>query len=151
MLKNLLKEIKPTVGIAPAVITSTTLSAACDTQYFESAIARIHVGTFGDVQSATVYIEAELQDSDDNVTYAAVANSLLTFAGSGAVRTGHATGTFFQSKTTAANDLAGLYECGYMGGKRYLKVNVRLTGTHSTGTPLAVSFTAGNAVISPAQ
>ena len=149
--KALIKELKPVAGLAPAVVTSTQLSSACDLQYFEGAIARVHVGTFGDVQSATVYFEAELQDSDDDSTYAAVANALLVFAGTGSARTGHAVGTFFQSKTTGAADTAGLYEVGYIGTKRYLKINVRVTGTNSTGTPVSASFTKGNGVFGPAQ
>jgi hypothetical protein len=151
MLKNLIKELKPVAAIAPVVATTTVLSSACDTQYFEGAIARVHIGTFGDTQSATVYMEAELQDSDDNITYVAVANALLTFAGTGSVRTGHAVGTFLQTKTTGATDLAGLYEAGYLGGKRYLKINLRLTGTHTNGTPVSAAFTLGNTVFGPAQ
>jgi hypothetical protein len=149
--KALVKELKTTAVVAPAVVTSTTLSSACDLQYFEGAVARFHCGTFGDTQSATVYIEAELQESDDNSTYTAVPNASLVFPGSGVARTGHAVGTFFQSKTTAAADTAGLYEVSYLGQKRYLKINVRLTGTHSNGTPVSASITVGNPVFAPAQ
>ena len=128
-------------GLAPAVRTSTALSSACDLAGYEGCIARVHIGTFGDVQSGSLYIEAEMQDSDDNSTYAAVADSLVDFPSAFSARTGNATGTFFQSKTTGAADTAGLYEVSYHGAKRYVKVNIRLTGTHSTGTPSAVSFT----------
>lgn len=151
MLKTLVKELKPTIAIAPIVATTTILSEACDLQYFEGVVARVTVGTFGDTQSATVYFEAELQDSNDNISYAAVANALLVFAGSGAARTGHAVGTFFQSKTTGAADAAGTYECSYMGIKRYLKINLRGTGANTNGTPVSASFTCGNGVFGPAQ
>ena len=67
-----------------------------------------------------------------------------------AARVGTATGTFFQSKTTGASDAAGLYEVGYRGSMRYLKVNLRLTGTHTNGTPTSVSFSEGNPNFSPA-
>jgi hypothetical protein len=151
LLKALIKELKPTIAIAPIVATVTILSAACDLQYYEGVVAKVSVGVYGDTQSGSVYFEAELQDSDDNITYAAVPNAQLVFAGTGAARTGHAVGTFFQSKTTGAADAAGSYECSYMGMKRYLKINLRGTGSNSNGTPVSASFTAGNGVFGPAQ
>lgn len=150
--RDLVHNLKPVVGLAPAVRTATALSAACDMQGFESVAVRFHSGTFGDTASATLYTEAELQESDDNSTYTAVADSDLLFPSGKSARTGNATGTFFQSKTTGgAADTAGLYEVGYRGSKRYLKVNVRLTGTHTNGTPTAVQFSLGHADYYPAQ
>lgn len=151
MLNSPIKDIKAVAGIAPQVATATVLSAACDTQYFNGVKARVHIGTFGDSQSSSVYMEAELQDSDDNSTYAAVANALLAFPSTLAVRAGHAVGTFFQSKADAAADAAGLYEVSYLGNKRYLKINLRLTGTHTNGTPVAAGFELTNPTIAPAQ
>ena len=97
-------------------------------------------------------IWAELQESDDDSTYTAVADAALEFPlwQGLAARVGTATGTFFQSKTTGAADVAGLYEVGYRGSKRYIKVNVRLTGTHTNGTPTAVSFSQGQPAFTPA-
>ena len=138
-------------AIAPAVQTATVLSSKCDLAGFEACTVKVHVGTFGDAQSATIYIEAELQDSDDDSSYAAVADVNLDFPSAFSARTGHATGTFLQTKTTAAHDLAGLYEVGYHGAKRYLKVNLRLTGSHSTGTPVSASFVKTSPILAPAQ
>jgi len=140
-MKQVVRDTTSVSGLAPAVRTATALSASCDLAGYEGCTARIHVGTFGTSQSASVYIEAEVQDSDDDSTYAAVANANLDFPSAFSARTGTAVGTFFQSKTDAAADAAGLYEVGYHGLKRYVKVNVRFTGTHGTGTPTAVSFT----------
>jgi hypothetical protein len=149
--RDLVHNEKPIAALAPAVRTATALSAKCDMQSFQSVIARFYSGVFGDTASATVYTEAEMQESDDDSTYTAVADADLLFPSGKAARTGTATGTFFQSKTTGAADLAGLYEVGYRGSKRYLKVNVRLTGTHTNGTPTTVTFSLGNADYKPAQ
>lgn len=149
--RDLVHNLSPVVGLAPAVRTATALSSACDTRGFESVVVRFHSGTFGDTASGSLYTEAELQESDDNSTYTAVANTDLLFPSGKSARTGNATGTFFQSKTTGAADTAGLYEVGYIGSKRYLKVNLRLTGTHTNGSPTAVTFSLGHAVYNPAQ
>lgn len=152
--RDLIHNLKPVSGLAPAVKSGTStafLSSACDTQGFQSAVIRFNCGTFGDTQSATVYIEAEVQDSPDGVTYSAVPNTSVQFPGAQVARTGHATGTFFQSQTTGANDGAGIYEVGYIGPNRYLKVNIRLTGANTVGTPLSVEFDLSNADFQPAQ
>jgi hypothetical protein len=150
--RDLTNRTKGVTGLAPAVRTALALSAKCDTQGFEGVIARFQSGTFGDTVSGSLYTEAELQESDDDSTYTAVADADLEFPlwQGLAARVGTATGTFFQSKTTGAADVAGLYEVGYRGSKRYIKVNVRLTGTHTNGTPTAVSFSQGQPAFTPA-
>jgi hypothetical protein len=107
--------------LAPVVRTTTVLSSALDLQGFESALIAFHIGVFGDAASATVFFEAELQECDTTGgSYTAVADSDLLFPGAGVARTGTvaASGVFFQSKTTAAADTAGLYTIGYRGSKR---------------------------------
>ena len=139
----------PNFGVLPVKVTGTTLSAALDLAGFHAASIALMIGAYGDVQSGTVYMEGELQESADNVTYTPVADLDLLLPPGDAVRVGTATGTFFQSKTTGATDLSGVYTVGYRGNKRYLKVNLRLTGAHATGTPVAVLQTAGHPDYSP--
>jgi hypothetical protein len=144
-------DTKTVVGLAPANRTTTALSAKADLTNFKGAKAIVHLGTFGDTQSATIYVEAELQESDDDSSYTPVANADLKFTGTRAAATGHAVGTFAQTKTDAGADPAGLYEVGYKGLKRYLKVNMRLTGTHTVGTPSVVLFVMGESDVKPVQ
>lgn len=139
----------PNFGVLPVKVTSTTLSAKLDLAGFHGAAVALMIGVFGDVQSGTVYMEGELQESNDDSSYTAVADADLLLPPGDAVRTGNATGTFFQSKTTGATDLSGVYTVGYRGNKRYIKTNLRLTGTHSTGTPVAILQTAGFPDYSP--
>lgn len=152
--RDLINNLKSVVGLVPATRTATALSSVCDTQGYEAANARFFVGAFGDTASATVFMEAELQESSDNVTYTAVADADMLFPPGAVLKVGTVAtgGVFMQSKTTAANDLGSLiYEAGYRGNKRYLKVNLRLTGTHTNGTPTAVEFTLGRPDYSPAS
>lgn len=140
-MRQVIRDCTSVAAVAPVLRNTTVLSSACDLAEYEGVIARIHIGAFGDSQSGSVYIEAELQDSDDNITYGPVADASVDFPAAFSARTGNATGTFCQTKTDAAHDLAGLYEVGYRGIKRYLKINVRLTGTHTVGTILSAGFT----------
>ena len=149
--RDLVHNLKPVVGLAPLGRTATALSSACDMQGFQSVLVAFHQGAYGDTPSGSVYTEAELQESDDNSTYTAVADTDLLFPSGKSARTGTATGTFFQSKSTGAADAAGLWLVGYRGSKRYLKVNVRETGTHTTGESYSVTFYLANADYSPAQ
>lgn len=150
--RDFVNNVRETVGLAPATRTATALSAKCDMQGYESVMVKVHIGTFGDSQSGSVYLEAELQESDDNVTYAACADSALLLLNSPPARTaltGTATGTFVQTKTTGGADVAGVYVVGYRGYKRYIKVNLRLTGSHSSGTITSVTFTQSNPNFTP--
>lgn len=136
----------PTANLAPAVRTATVASASLDLQGFHGAVARFYIGTFGDVQSGSIYTEAELQVSNDNSTWIAAADADCLLPPGDAMRTAlgttAASGCFFTSKTTSAVDLAGMYSVGYLGTYRYIRVNVRFTAA-STGSPCAVLMSAG--------
>lgn len=148
MTFDLVNNIVPVRGLAAQKLTATTLSAKADLRAYESVVATLDVGAFGDSQSGSVYFEGEVQESADDVTYAAVADSDLLFpvnrisplTNGYKARTGTATGTFFQSKTTGSADISGVYQVGYRGSKRYIKVNIRVTGSNSTGTVFSVVF-----------
>lgn len=131
-------------NILPVVATATTLGHAIDLQGFHGALVTFSIGVFGDVASATVFVEAELQDSPDGTTYTAVTDANCQYPPGDAARVGTVAtgGVFFQSKTTGAADLAGVYSVGYIGINRYLKVNVRFTSA-TNGCPISVISTAG--------
>lgn len=131
--------------ILPVVATATVLGKAIDLQGYHGALVTFAIGIYGDTASATVFVEAELQDSPDGTTYTAVADSLTQYPPGDAARVGSVAtgGVFFQSKTTGgAGDLSGVYSVGYIGINRYLKVNVRFTSA-TNGCPIAVIATAG--------
>lgn len=151
MAKDLVNNVKITTGLVPATRTADTLSSACDRQGYQSVAILFHIGAIGDTASGSVYAEAELQESDDNSTYTPVANADLLFKAGRSAASGSAVGTFFQSKTTGAADTgSATYIVGYRGTKRYLKVNYNVTGTHTNGTPVAVTFVLSHADYAPA-
>ncbi len=130
-------------AVDPATLTATTLSAAIDLQNVGDAAVAVLVGESGDTLSGSVYWELELQESDDDSTYTAVADADITNAISGAT----ATGTFALIDAAAEDD--AVYFTGYKGNKRYLKVNIRATGTHTNGTPMGVLGLKGKQAVNP--
>ena len=134
------------IGILPVVLTTTALSAATNLAGFHGAMIEAGIGVFGTAASGSVFIECEVQEcATTGGTYTAVADADLLFPPGDAARqpATAASGTFFCSKSTTNADLSGLYTVGYRGNKQFIKVNVRLTGTQSTGTPVSVVITAG--------
>lgn len=130
-MRDLYHNLSKTQMLAPATLTTDTLSAAMDLQDAQGGLLVAAVGASGDTLSATVYVLLEVQHSADNITYEACANADLT-----AYVAGAATGTFAKIDDPAED--ATLYSVGYRGGKRYLKVNVNLVGTHTNGIPVGV-------------
>lgn len=115
--------------IDPVVVTADALSSAIDMTGFRDLTAMVAVGESGDTLSGSVYIELEMQESDDNSTYTACADADITNA-----VTGTNTGTFALIDAAAEDD--AVYVSQYLGSKQYVKVNVNVTGTHTNGTPI---------------
>lgn len=123
--------------IDPVVATADVTSEALDLAGFTDANIAVLVGESGDTLSGSVKIELELQESDDDSTYTAVADADITNA-----VTGTNVGTFAVIDDGAEDDAT--YQTKYLGDKQYLKVVANLTGTHTNGTPLgAVAFKSG--------
>lgn len=119
--------------ITPAVLTADALSTEIDTAEFQDLDIIANVGVSGDTLSGTVYIELEMQHSDTSGSgYAACADTDITNA-----VTGTNTGTFSLINDPAEDDV--IAQCKYLGSKRYVKVNVNLTGTHTNGTPISAT------------
>lgn len=126
----------------PAVVTADQNTTAVDTAGYGDLLAMVNVGESGDTLSGTVYILLELEHSDDNVTFTDCADADLTN-----YVTGLNTGTFARIDAAAEDDLA--YFVGYKGNKQYVRVVINMVGTHSTGTPIAVTMVRGLADLMP--
>ena len=128
--------------IDPEALAADNTPAAIDLQGYDGALVLIHVGVGGITFSGTNKVEFKLTHSDDDSTYAAVTvNDVVGLSSVG-------TGGIIKS-LTAEHAAATLTKVGYKGGKRYLKVLADFSGTHGTGTPMAVSVIKGGADILP--
>ena len=121
-----LTEVEVRQLLAPATRTASANSASCDLKGVEAATFAVSYGAAGDTLSASVKIEAKLQESDDGSTWADVSGSDLV---------GTTTNQFALADANA--DANAVYVVGYRGTKRYVRVVVTYTGTHTNGTPCA--------------
>jgi hypothetical protein len=119
--------------LLPQTLTATTLSSKIDLQDNQDAMLEVTIGVQGDTLSGSIYWEFELQDSPDDVTYTAVVDANISNPVAG--RT--ATGTM--AAIIASAGCSQIYLAAYRGNQRYVKVNVRATGSHSTGTIIGVT------------
>jgi hypothetical protein len=130
------------VMIDNAVLAADNTPAAIDLQGFTSAEILLLIGIGGITFSGTNKIEFKLTHSDDDTTYTAVtAADVLGEASVG-------TGGIIKS-LIAAHAAAAAYRFGYKGGKRYLKLLADFSGTHGTGTPIAMCVIKGNPALGP--
>lgn len=128
---------------APAVRTAAANSASLDLQNFDSASLIFDIGTPGDTLSGSTRIELQVQESADNSTWNAVADTDLTHIVSGGV----ATGTV--AIINANSGAAGVYYTGYKGNLRYIRGVLDYVGTHTNGTPSSVTGLAGRPRLGP--
>ena len=115
----------------PVVVSADALSSVIDMAGFRDVTVLAAIGESGDTLSGSVYIELEMQESDDDSTYTACADADITNA-----VTGTNTGTFALIDAAAEDD--AVFASQYLGDKRYVKVNINVTGTHTNGTPCGV-------------
>lgn len=130
-----MKDLKNLIAVSQSIETdlvAATVDAngtGVDLQGFESATILAAVGESNDTLSGSVKIELEVEESDDDSTYTDVADADLI----GYVD-GTNDGTF--AVIDAATEDQRAYIAGYIGSKRYIRVVVNVTGTHTNGTPI---------------
>lgn len=140
-----MRDLHDNIGFAylvePATLAADNTPAAVDLRGFDAACIAVEVGVGGITFSGTNKVEFVLTHSDDNVTYAAVAQADIlgvTVAAGGIVYA-----------LIAAHAASTVTKMSYIGGKRYLKMLADFSGTHGTGTPMAAIAVLGNAAQRP--
>ncbi|MDJ0631096.1 MAG: hypothetical protein QNJ44_22755 [Rhodobacter sp.] len=118
-------------AIGAVVLAADNTPAAIDLQGTIGAEILLDIGIGGITFNGTNKIEFKVTHSDDDSTYTDVADADIlgvTVASDGIIKA-----------LTAAHAAAAVYRFGYVGGKRYIKILADFSGTHGTGTPIAVS------------
>ena len=139
---DLSNSINPAVSLAAAVRTAAANGTGVDLKGYESATILVDVGAEGDTLSGSVFFEVSLEESDDDSTYTDVAQAGIV---DGTIASG---GIFLKLDGTAGGNpdsAGGIFRVGYVGGKRYIRVVLAKTGTHSTGTPIGAMVVRGHA------
>ena len=141
-MRDISKDISPAYSIINSVKTAAANGTGVDLQGYNSALAVVDVGAEGDTLSGSVYFEISLEHSDDNSTYTDCAQADIV---DGTIAAG---GIWLMLDGTAGGnpDSAGSsHQVGYVGGKRYVRLVLAKTGTHSNGTPISGMILRGNA------
>jgi len=134
-MKDIFSETALADLLPVATYAADNTPAAVDLLGFEAAEIALAIGVGGITFSGTNKIEFVLTHSDDNSSYANVADADMKGV------TGIANGIV--KALTAAHAAAEVIKLGYVGGKRYLKLLADFSGTHGTGTPLAATVVKG--------
>lgn len=142
MYRDLYSGLKATQLLTPAVRTADANSTGVDMQGYSSLMLLFDIGNSGDTLSGTVYVELEVEESDDNSVWTDVADADLTNT-----VTGNNTGTAALINAPTEDTLAVVV--GYQGSKRYVRGVINVTGTHTNGIPCAVVALQGHAEQGP--
>lgn len=131
MLRDFEGNIEHTQVVDPVVVKADVDGAGIDMQNFRHAAFYAMVGESGDTLSGSVYVELELEESDDNSTFSDCADADITNAVDG-----NNDGTFAKIDAAAEDD--AVYMTQYTGSKRYVRPVINVTGTHTNGIPIGI-------------
>lgn len=122
--------------LAPAELDADAISAAIDLAGFDAATIEIHVGAGGITFTSTDKIEFELTHSDASGSgfVAVEAADVIMPAGQSLGDGG------IVKSLVAAHAAASITKIGYIGNKRYLKLNANFGGTHAAATGISASL-----------
>jgi len=95
---------------------------------FNSALIGWHVGLTGSALSGSNYWTMKLEHADDDGT--GVAGSYAAVEAKDVLGVTPATGIIFTVDADTEDN--ALYSCGYVGGKRFIKITIAETGTGPT-------------------
>lgn len=139
--RDLVSDLSAAVLLPAATYSADNTPAAVDTLGYEGIAIYLSIGQGGITFTGTNKVEFVLTHSDDDSTYTNVASADLIGAPS-------VTNGIIRS-LVAAHASPAVYEYGYKGGKRYLKLLADFSGTHATGTPMAASVVRGFPLTGP--
>jgi hypothetical protein len=151
--RDLVNNVKIVSQILPLVMNNDTeggsASAGINLKGFDSVIMAALIGDSGDnTGSAGLSIKVVIEDSADDVTYAAVTNAdyvLLPTSGNAAAPDGN--GVIYTND--GASEDQKTVVVGYVGPKQYVRLRLDFTGTHTNGTPAAIFAVLGNPALLP--
>jgi hypothetical protein len=123
--------LSSTLLMTPGVLIADSPPISVDLLGFRAAMAMIWVGIGGIAFTTTNKVEFVLEHSTDNLAWAAVAQTDVvgvTVATGGVVRSLVAAKPAIDASPT---------EVSYIGGRRYIRLIAKFSGTHATGTLMA--------------
>jgi hypothetical protein len=141
-MRDLIHNLKVVHMLDTGKLTGDAESSTCDVLGFDSAIVLVNVGADADTLSTSDFWELLLLESDDDSSYTGVGSGDQFVSVSGTA------GSFAKIADEATED-SQTYSTGYHGSKRYLKVKIKATGTHTLGCQFAVNGILGDSRVLP--
>jgi len=126
-MKDLQHNLLAVKSIDPIVGNNTTegTGVGADLAGFDGALLLAHLGVSGDTLSGSVYVTVGFQESDAlGSGYADIADADLIGGANNVV-------------VDAAAEDEVIVQRGYIGSKRYVRVLITFTGTHTNGMPIS--------------
>jgi|NOAtaT_7_FD_contig_91_154657_length_1485_multi_2_in_0_out_0_2 hypothetical protein len=138
--RDLHTNIKTVLMMVPIVVnndTEGTPSTGLDCREGDANEIILAVGDSGDTLSGSLKHDVIAEDSNDNSTFTAItdANALL-LTGNKVASTLGSNGIIYTIDDPAEDQI--VVRCGYLGSKRYFRLRVDTTGTHTNGTPMSM-------------
>ncbi len=147
-MKDMSNNIKVVSALAAAVYGSADVNgSAVDRQGFESVTFAMSVGAEGDTLTGSLYIQVEMEHSDDNSTWTDCAAADIIVPKDQTVVVDGTNSIVFKADDGAEAPV--VFKVGYKGGKRYSRLVYNKEGTHSNGTPAAALAILGHASMLP--
>lgn len=123
--------------ILPAVRTADFQGNGVDLLNFDGNMINFNVGAPGITLDANNRIELQIQESDDNTTFTAVADADMLGGTTGGVATG--TVAILTANAQASQSI----QAQYRGVRRYIRGAIKYIGTHGTGTAISGTVARG--------
>ena len=143
-MKDLHSNISIVKGLTPQTVTSgggAVNTGNVDLQGFNSAEIEFSIGAnLGDTLNVTNKFTVALTHADDNG--AGSPGDYANVEAKDVLGVTPATGVVFTIDDATEDEL--VYRCGYVGGKRFIKVTVTPNGTLTSGNPIAVNIVKGH-------
>lgn len=128
-MKDLYNNVKAVAVLDPVSCANGDSHAVeVDLKDFNSALIGWHVGLTGSTLSGSNYWTCKLEHADDDGTGSA--DSYSNVAAADVLGVTPSSGIIFTVDADAEDN--ALYTCGYVGGKRFIKITISETGTGPT-------------------
>jgi hypothetical protein len=121
-------------SFVPAVRNADANGVSGNLQGYDSAMFDLNVGAEGDTLTGAVYLDVFFEESSDDSVFTTVAAAdLLGPAALGADIAG-------AIRFDAVAEAPANHTVAYRGKKQYIRARLDFVGTHTVGTPLAVTI-----------
>ena len=148
------RSISSKLGLSRAVVPQAAVKADINGATFdktsdpgfEALVMLVHLGASGDTLSGSVLIDLEMEESDDGSDWTNVSNADMEVPDSSQKGT-DGDGVWQKVDAPALDDK--VYKADYLGHKKFARLVLDFTGTHTNGIDLSAVYLAGKALAEP--